>query len=137
MIPLLLLVARSKLVPDFALTIHFLHLVVTTVYTRAVPTNLLWWGLQGASAALVVTLGVWACRYRELRPITFGGGGGGTAGRPSQKPAANANANGSADPEDRIGRGGRGRGRNRDDGDGMSYEMVGVREGEGEGDDAV
>ncbi|KAK5942655.1 Integral membrane protein of the Golgi [Knufia obscura] len=70
-IPLLLLVSRSKLVPDFALTIHFLHLLITSVYTRAIPTNLLWWGLQIASAALLVSLGVWACRYREMQPISF------------------------------------------------------------------
>jgi protein SYS1 len=70
----------------------------------------------------VVSLGVWACRYRELQPINFGGGSTATA---SQKPA-----NGSADPDDHV-RGGRGRGRNRNDG--PSYEMVGLKEG----DDAV
>jgi hypothetical protein len=70
----------------------------------------------------MVTLGVWACRYRELQPINFGGSSTTTA---SQKPA-----NGSADPDDHV-RGGRGRGRNRDDG--PSYEMVGLKEG----DDAV
>jgi hypothetical protein len=117
-IPLLFLVSRSKLVPDFALTIHFLHLVVTSAYTRALPINLLWWGLQATSSALMVSLGVWACRYRELQPINFGGSGAATA---SQKPA-----NGSADPDGLV-RGGRGRGRNRDDG--PSYEMVGIREG--------
>ena len=122
-IPLLLLVSRSKLVPDFALTIHFLHLVVTGIYTRAIPTNLLWWGLQASSATLMVSLGVWACRYRELQPISFGGNTTGTA---SQKPA-----NGEAvQPDDQV-RGGRGRGRAREDG--PSYERVGVNEG----DDAV
>lgn len=70
----------------------------------------------------MVSLGIWACRYRELQPITFGGSSTGTA---SQKPA-----NGSADPDDLV-RGGRGRGRNRDDG--PSYEMVGIKEA----DDAV
>lgn len=70
-IPILLLVARSKLVPDFALTIHFLHLIVVSVYTRSLPTNPLWWALQLASSALMVSLGVWACRYREMQPISF------------------------------------------------------------------
>ncbi|KAL8760722.1 MAG: hypothetical protein Q9184_003102 [Pyrenodesmia sp. 2 TL-2023] len=79
-ISLLLLIARSKLVLDFALTVHFLHLVITSLYSGAVPTNLLWWGLQGVSAAVMVCGGVWACRWRELRPIEFGGGGGGKGG---------------------------------------------------------
>lgn len=70
-IPILLLVARSKLVPDFALTIHFLHLITTSLYTRSIPTNLLWWGLQLASSALMVSLGIWVCRYREMQPISF------------------------------------------------------------------
>lgn len=98
---------------------HFLHLVVTSVYTRALPINFLWWGLQATSSALMVSLGVWACRYRELQPINFGGSGTATA---SRKPA-----NGSADPDEHV-RGGRGRGRNRDDG--PSYEMVGIKEGD-------
>ena len=70
-IPLLLLVARSKLVPDFALTIHLLHLIIVSLYTRAIPTNLLWWALQLASSALMMSLGIWACRYREMQPISF------------------------------------------------------------------
>lgn len=72
---LLLLVSRSKLIPDFALTIHFVHLIATSLYTHTIPTNWLWWGLQFASASLMVFLGMWACRYRELQPITFGIGG--------------------------------------------------------------
>lgn len=75
MIPILLLIARSKLVADFALTIHFLHLLVTSLYTRALPTNLYWWGVQICSAGLMISLGVWACQWRELKPIAFGGRG--------------------------------------------------------------
>ncbi|CAG7944938.1 unnamed protein product [Penicillium salamii] len=70
---LLLFVSRSKLVPDFALTIHFLHLVTTIFYTRSIPSNLLWWGLQFASAGMMIFLGMWACQRRELEPIKFGG----------------------------------------------------------------
>ncbi|KAL9595159.1 MAG: hypothetical protein Q9219_006615 [cf. Caloplaca sp. 3 TL-2023] len=73
---LLLLIARSKLVLDFALTIHLLHLIITSLYTKSIPTNLLWWGLQSVSAGIMVMGGVWACRWRELRPIEFGGEGG-------------------------------------------------------------
>ncbi|KAJ5773569.1 hypothetical protein N7457_008465 [Penicillium paradoxum] len=80
---LLLFVSRSKLVPDFALTIHFLHLIATTLYTHSLPSNVLWWGLQFASAAMMTFLGMWACQRRELEPIKFGGHGGTQAG-PSQ-----------------------------------------------------
>ena len=118
--PLVLLVARSKLIPDFALTILFLHLVITIVYTKSLPTNLLWWGLQGASAALVTSLGVWACRYRELKPISFGTGGS----------ARKTVANGTVETDDHV-RGSSDRGKNFDTG--PSYEMVGMKRN----DDAV
>lgn len=95
-IPLLLLVSRSKLVPDFALTIHLLHLIITSVYTRAIPTNLLWWGLQGASAALLVSLGVWACRYREMQPISFPTLPTPNKNKDGKKTEANARAGGPA-----------------------------------------
>lgn len=86
---LLLFVSRSKLVPDFALTIHFLHLVATTLYTHSLPSNLLWWGLQFASAAMMIFVGMWACQHRELRPITFTGlEGSGQAGSSSQQTGA-------------------------------------------------
>lgn len=69
---LLVLVGRSKLVLDFALTLHLVHLVVTSLYSRAVPAHLFWWALQSASATIMTALGVWACQWRELRPINFG-----------------------------------------------------------------
>ena len=72
-IPILLLIARSKLVPDFALTIHFIHLIVTSLYSHGVPNTLYWWFVQAASAALMVSLGMWACQWRELQPMAFGG----------------------------------------------------------------
>lgn len=123
---LLLLITRSKLVPDFALTLHLLHLLITSLYTRSVPTNLLWWTLQAGSAGVMISLGVWACRYRELRPITFGMGGTANGGSDAGKEGGNQ---GEQKTEDHI-RGGRGRGRNRDEG--PSYEMVGVKEENGE-----
>ncbi|MCJ1282783.1 hypothetical protein MMC26_002109 [Xylographa opegraphella] len=73
---LLLLVARSKLVLDFVLTLHLLHLLVTSLYARALPASWLWWGLQACSVGLMVALGVWACRWRELRPVSLGRGKG-------------------------------------------------------------
>lgn len=68
-------------------------------------------------------IGVWACQWRELRPINFGGGSG-----------ARKQANGSTAPQEdnEVGQSrGRGRGRGRD-GAG-EYEMVGM----GAGDDNV
>ncbi|KZM27341.1 hypothetical protein ST47_g1517 [Ascochyta rabiei] len=107
---ILLLIARSKLVLDFALTVHFIHLVVTSLYTHAIPSHLFWWALQTASATIMTSLGVWACQWRELRPITFGA--------KSTKPAAN----------DGVGEArGSGRGRGRD-GAG-EYEMANMNDG--------
>ncbi|MCJ1381921.1 hypothetical protein MMC17_005033 [Xylographa soralifera] len=118
---LLLLVSRSKLVPDFALTVHFIHLLVTSLYARALPTHLLWWGLQACSAALMVSLGVWACQWRELRPMSFG--------KAKETPGLEE-GRGEEEGEASVFGRGRGRGRGRD-GAG-EYEMVGMKEG-GEG----
>ncbi|KAF3058986.1 Protein SYS1 [Trichoderma lentiforme] len=73
-VAMVILVARSKLVPDFALTIHFLHLLFTCLYTRSLPRNSMWWFTMLASSATAVGLGMWGCRYRELQPVFFLGG---------------------------------------------------------------
>ncbi|OAL46056.1 hypothetical protein IQ07DRAFT_590829 [Pyrenochaeta sp. DS3sAY3a] len=106
---ILLLIARSKLVLDFALTVHFIHLIVTSFYSHAIPANLFWWALQICTASIMTSLGVWACQWRELRPINFGG---------------KANSRQQEAPiDDGVGESrGRGRGRGRD-GAG-EYEMV-------------
>jgi hypothetical protein len=114
---ILLLIARSKLVLDFALTVHFIHLVITSVYSHAIPSNLFWWALQICSAGVMTSLGVWACQWRELKPINFG-----------SKPASNPTVEENDVGESR----GRGRGRGRD-GAG-EYEMVGMN---GSGDSNV
>ena len=124
--PLVLFVSRSKLILDFALTIHLLNILTTWVYSRSLPTNLFWWGMQSVSAAVMVFLGIWACRYRELRPISFGAKSGtmdGNKSTPSQ--------NGSVEElgEGHV-RGGRGRGRMKDEG--PAYEMVAMKGGMGE-----
>lgn len=134
---MVLLVARSKLVPDFALSMHAIHLVVVTLYARQLPRHAMWWLAMAASSAVSAALGVWGCRYRELRPITFGGGGGGGANKGQANGSAGANGEGSGgggadggdgDEEQGFTRG-RGRGRGRDGaGD---YEMAQM-EGGGE-----
>ena len=115
---LLLIVARSKLILDFALTIHFLHLLVTSFYAHAFPTNRLWWVLQATSAALMTSLGIWSCQWRELQPINFGG----------SKTAAASTSENTSDLEEGLSNG-RTRGRARDSaGD---YELVGMRAKDG------
>ena len=121
---MLFLISRSKLVPDFALTIHFLHFVATWVYSGSIPRNWLWWALQIVSAGMMTSLGVWSCQYRELRPIMFGGStatqnNGNGAGQDAE-----AGPSEGGDEEQGYGRG-RGRGRGRD-GAG-EYEMVGMK----------
>ncbi|EZF33769.1 hypothetical protein TMEN_2838 [Trichophyton mentagrophytes] len=114
---LLLFVSRSKLIPDFAFTLHFIHLTITSFYTHSVPTNMLWWGLQTASATLMTFLGMWACQWRELQPIAFGGQAAATSTRQQQQqqtPATDADIESGIDLEN-MSRG-RGRGRDRDGG---------------------
>ncbi|KAF8860992.1 hypothetical protein BDZ45DRAFT_740870 [Acephala macrosclerotiorum] len=127
-ISILLLISRSKLVPDFALTLHFIHLLVVSLYSHSIPKNALWWMLQIVSAATMTALGVWSCQYRELRPINFGGSATqaeSSSGHATENATHNEEGH---DPEQGYGRG-RGRGRGRD-GAG-EYEMVGMKpEGE-------
>jgi len=120
---LLLLIARSKLIPDFALTIHFFHLIITSLYSHSIPTHWFWWALQIASAALMTWLGVWSCQWRELRPIQFGANK--AQSRPDPQPSASQLEEGPSEGEVGVGRG-RGRGRGKD-GAGQ-YEMVSMSE---------
>lgn len=63
----------------------------------------------------MTSLGVWACQWRELRPINFG-----------SKSAARPKANTS---EEGVGES-RGRGRGRGEDGAGSYEMVGIKDGD-------
>lgn len=136
---MVLIVVRSKLVLDFALTTHFIHLVVVTFYTGQVPRHLFWWLSMAISSALGVALGIWGCQYRELRPVFFGGGGGGsntTNNNTNPHNATDGNGEGGSSTSGGVGAAdgvapgdeeqgfsrGRGRGRGRD---GVGeYEMV-------------
>lgn len=141
-IAIVILIARSKLVPDFALTIHFLHLLLTSLYTRSLPTNAMWWLAMAGSSALSVGLGMWGCRYRELQPVFFGGGrilgNNPTPAAVRRKSGVQHDDDGhehdgegeeggagAGDEELGLGRGGRGRGRERRD----EYEMVKMETG--------
>ncbi|KAI6380635.1 hypothetical protein MCOR25_001571 [Pyricularia grisea] len=122
---LTLIVARSKLVPDFAISLHAIHLIVTTFYTGRVPRSPFWWLTMAASSAAAVGLGMWGCQYRELRPMFFGGGrssanaSGGGNGEGSS--TAGGGTDGPEDEEHGFSRG-RGRGRGRDSRG--EYEMM-------------
>jgi protein SYS1 len=112
-IPILLLTTRlpSNLVPDFALTIHLLHLVTTTVWTRSLPLRVSWWALQALSAALMVLLGVWAVRYREVqRVVGFGKIGRNGAAAADRSSGANTRGDpgGGAQAYEMVEQGGRG-----------------------------
>jgi hypothetical protein len=127
-IAILFFIARSKLVPDFALTLHFIHLLLVSLYSHSIPQNALWWALQLASAGVMTSLGVWSCQWRELRPINFGGGaastvGGGTAAAGGSAETVTEGGEVHGDEEHGYGRRGRGRGR---DGAG-EYEMVAMK----------
>ncbi|KAH6847257.1 integral membrane protein S linking to the trans Golgi network-domain-containing protein [Chaetomium sp. MPI-CAGE-AT-0009] len=121
-VAIVILVGRSKLVLDFALSVHAIHLVIVTLYTGQLPRHTAWWLSMAAASAVSVALATWGCRYRQLQPITFGGGGaastaGGTGGENGDAGAAGMNG----DEEEGFSRG-RGRGRGRD-GAG-EYEMA-------------
>jgi protein SYS1 len=80
---------------------------------------------MAGSSGIAVSLGMWGCRYRELKPISFGGIGGGSGatgnGEGSSTGENGALTGGDGDEELGYSRG-RGRGRGRDGGG--DYEMV-------------
>ncbi|KAL7271398.1 hypothetical protein RUND412_005849 [Rhizina undulata] len=100
---------RSKLVLDFSLTLHGMHFLITSLYTHEVPRSWLWWGLQTTSASLMVGLATWACRWRELQPISFGGLGGSGVGEGGSSSRTTATTTIE---------------------DGVEYEMVQMKDGE-------
>lgn len=136
-VAMVMIVIRSKLVLDFALTTHFIHLLVVSLYTGQVPRHLFWWLTMVLSSAVGVALAIWGCQYRELRPVFFGGSGAqkNNNNNNNNQHHANGNAGGNGegssggaadgippgDEEQGFSRG-RGRGRGRD-GAG-EYEMV-------------
>ncbi|KAH7029098.1 integral membrane protein S linking to the trans Golgi network-domain-containing protein [Microdochium trichocladiopsis] len=133
---MVLIVSRSKLILDFAITLHFIHLVIVTLSSGLVPRTAFWWGTMVASCAVTTVGGTYGCRWRELQPINFGGrstgatNANGTAGDGSSRelggsPGGAGDSHG--DEEMGFSRG-RGRGRGRDGGG--EYEMVGIKAGE-------
>lgn len=69
----------------------------------------------------MIVLGMWAGRYREMRPISFGIGGGAESDKGRSAGGSNIGS-GREDEEQGFIRGGRGRGRDR--AGELGYEMV-------------
>ena len=67
-----LVVGRSKLAWDFALTIHIINLIIVWVYTKEFPQSLLWWCLQVLSGVVLISLSTYMTRWKELRTTFFG-----------------------------------------------------------------
>ncbi|KAK4192302.1 integral membrane protein S linking to the trans Golgi network-domain-containing protein [Podospora australis] len=127
-IAITLLIARSKLVLDFSLSLHLIHLIIVSLYTGELPKHTAWWLSMLASSGICIALGTWGCQWRELRPISFGGHGGSSSSNTAAAGGENNTNNtientgqGGGDEEQGFSRG-RGRGRGRD-GQG-EYEMV-------------
>ncbi|CCH43142.1 putative membrane protein [Wickerhamomyces ciferrii] len=67
------IVGRSKLAWDFALTIHLINLIIVWIYSGSFPGNLVWWIVQILSCIILVSLGTWSTRWKELRETFFEG----------------------------------------------------------------
>lgn len=67
-----IIVGRSKLAWDFAITIHIINLIVVWVFTKKFPTSILWWCLQIISGLILLTLSTYLTRWKELRTTFFG-----------------------------------------------------------------
>lgn len=69
---LTVIVGRSKLAWDFAITIHAINFIVVWFHTGNLP-SVQWLILQVQSSLILVFLGTWTSRWRELRDTFFEG----------------------------------------------------------------
>lgn len=69
---LTVIVGRSKLAWDFAVTIHAINLIVVVLFTGDFP-SFPWFILQILSSLILIFLGTWTTRWRELRDTFFEG----------------------------------------------------------------
>jgi len=69
---LVLVVRRSQLVIDFALTTQFIHFILTMWYNWRFPSTGLWWVTTAVASCIMIFGGRYFCMKRELRPIEFG-----------------------------------------------------------------
>ncbi|KAH8551828.1 integral membrane protein S linking to the trans Golgi network-domain-containing protein [Umbelopsis sp. PMI_123] len=66
---MVLIVQRAKLILDFAVTLHAFHLIITSYYSRSIPSTFLWWLLNIFSCAVMTLMAEWTCMQREMEPI--------------------------------------------------------------------
>lgn len=66
---MVLIVQRAKLILDFAVTLHVFHLLLTSYYSRHIPSTFLWWILNIISCVVMTFAAEWACMQREMEPI--------------------------------------------------------------------
>ncbi|CAI1514221.1 hypothetical protein SEUBUCD646_0J01940 [Saccharomyces eubayanus] len=69
---LTVIVGRSKLAWDFAITIHAINFIVVSFYTWELP-SFSWFFLQVLSSLILIFLGTWTTRWKELRDTFFEG----------------------------------------------------------------
>lgn len=69
---LTVIVGRSKLAWDFAITIHAINLLIVWIHSGSFP-SLAWFILQFFSTIILVFIGTWITRWRELKDTFFEG----------------------------------------------------------------
>lgn len=67
---LTVIVGRSKLAWDFAITIHAINLLCSTLYTGHLP-QIRWWLVQICSSLILIFLGTYMSKWHELRDTFF------------------------------------------------------------------
>ncbi|KJA22835.1 hypothetical protein HYPSUDRAFT_66799 [Hypholoma sublateritium FD-334 SS-4] len=60
------LIRRPRLILDFALTLVFIHLVLTTYYSAAIPTSLFFWLVVLGGAIMTIIVAEQLCVKREM-----------------------------------------------------------------------
>ncbi|KAF9068384.1 integral membrane protein S linking to the trans Golgi network-domain-containing protein [Rhodocollybia butyracea] len=63
---LYIIVRRPRLILDFAVTLAFNHLVLTTYYSSSVPTSLFFWAIVFAGTTMTVIIAEQLCVKREM-----------------------------------------------------------------------
>ena len=62
-----IIVGRSKLAWDFALTVHIINIILSVIYNKSFPTHISWWLIQFVSSLIIIFLGTYMSRLRELK----------------------------------------------------------------------
>lgn len=69
---LTVIVGRSKLAWDFAVTVHAINFIIVWSHTGSLP-SMSWLVLQVFSSLILVFLGTWTSRWKELKDTFFEG----------------------------------------------------------------